>query len=179
MKRFNILIYLTATGLLAIYQFFPFFETYTFGLINSIYFFGLCIIFFSLLIYEIYLNNQEVKYEKKEFDKSSIWITLILFLTLILFINIDIFESETILKAEGNSNYTLNLKKDGRFKLRQWSGDHSNFYKGKYILRNDTLKLFQNNELSTHFLIDTIYIRKRDSLIPESHTNKFVIIKQD
>jgi amino acid transporter len=176
MKRFNILIYLTITGLLGIYQFFPFFETYTFGLINSIYFFGLCVIYFSLLIYEIYLNNQEVKYEKKKFDKSSIWLTIILFLTLILFNNVDIFESETILKAEGNYNYTLNLKKDGRFKLRQWSGDHSSFYKGKYIMRNDTLKLLNNNELSTRFLIDTVYIKKNDSLIPESHTNKFIII---
>jgi amino acid transporter len=176
MKRFNILIYLTATGLLGIYQFFPFFETYTFGLINSIYFFGLCIIYFSLLVYEIYLNNQEVKYEKKEFDKSSIWITLILFLTLVLFKNAEIFESETILKAKGNFNYTLNLKKNGKFELEQRSSYESHYYKGKYIMKNDTLKLLNNNDLSTRFLIDTIYIRKKDSLIPENHSNKFFIM---
>jgi hypothetical protein len=177
MKRFNILIWLSIIGLIGIYQFFPFFETYSIGLINSIYFFGLCIIYFSLLIYEIYLNNQEVKYEKKEFDKSSIWITLILVLTLTLFNNVDLFESKTILKAEGKFNYTLNLKKNGKFKLKQRSNYESHYYKGKYIMRNDTLKLLNNNELSTRFLIDTVYIKKGDSLIPENHTNKLKILK--
>ena len=176
MKRFNLLIYLTLVGLIGVYQYFPFYETYTFGLINTIYFFGLCIVYLLLFIYELYLNKQEVKYEKKKFDKSSIWLTVTLFLTLILFKNIELFESETILKAKGNYNYTLSLKKDGRFKLRKWSGDHSNFYRGKYIMKNDTLKLLNNNELSTSFLIDTVYIRKNHSLIAESHTNKFIIM---
>ena len=39
MKRFNILIWLSIIGLIGIYQFFPFFETYSIGLINSIYFY--------------------------------------------------------------------------------------------------------------------------------------------
>ncbi len=179
MKRFNILVFLTITGLIGVYQYFPFYETYTVGLINSIYFFGLSIIYTLLLIYELYLNSQEVKYEKKKFDKSSVWITVVLFLTLVLFWNIEKFESKTILQAEENHNYTLNLKKNGRFKLKQWAGDHSDIYKGKYVIKNDTLKLFQNYELSKNFVIDTIYLRKNDSLIPVSHTNGFVILKSD
>lgn len=179
MKRLNILICLTITGLIGVYQFFPFYNTYTFGLINSVYFFGLCILYTVLFFYELYLNNQEVKYEKKKFNKSSIWITAILFLILVLFWNIEQFESKTILQAKGNKNYTLNLKKNGEFKLRQWSSDHSDFYKGKYQIKNDTLKLFQNDELSTNFVIDTVYIKKNDSLIPQSQTNRFVILKTE
>jgi len=179
MKRFNILVFLTITGLIGVYQYFPFYKTYSFGLINSIYFFGFCFLYLILLVYELYLNNQEVKYEKKKLDKSSIWITAIFFLTLILFWNIEQFESKTILQAEGNHNYTLNLKKNGSFKLRQWSDDHSVFYNGKYRIINDTLKLFQNNDLKTNFVIDTVFVKEKDSLIPMNHTNRFVISKSE
>ena len=100
-----------------------------------------------------------------------------MFLTLALFWNIEQFKSKIILKAEGNNNYTLYLRENGNFKLRKWSGDHSDFYKGKYLLKTDTLKLFQNDDLKTKFVIDTIFIRKKDSLIPTNHSRIFVIIK--
>jgi hypothetical protein len=176
MKRFNILFFLIIIGILGVYQFFPFYETYSFKLINSIYFFGLSILYFILLFYEIYLNNQEMKNEKKKFNKSSIWITIIFFLVLIIFKNINIFESKTYLKAEGGNNYTLILKKNKKFKLQQWTSSGTYFYKGIYTVKNDTLTLVGNKELSNRFLIDTVFIKKNDSLIPKNHSNKFLII---
>lgn len=179
MKRGYILICLILIGLIGVYQYFPFFKTYTFGIINTIYFFGLCFLYILFLIYELYLNIKEVKYEKKKFDKSSVWITLTLLLILIIFLNTELFESKIILKAKGNHYCSLNLKENGRFILRQRFGDHSDFYKGKYIIKNDTLRLFQNDKLSRNLIIDTVYIRKDDSLIPENHTKKFVILNSD
>lgn len=99
MKRFNVLIILIVIGLVGIYQFMPIglLGDYCIGIINSLFFIGLTILYITFLIYEIYLNIQEVNYQKKKFDRSSIYITLITIIFLLLLPKLVFLKLRTII----------------------------------------------------------------------------------
>lgn len=176
MKRFKLLLILTAIGLFSVYQVLPIGD-YCFGLTNGLILFGSISLYLVIFSYEIYLNLKEKKNEKKDFDKSSLIITGGLILIFLITQNLNIFESKIILLAKTQDRYSseLRLKKNSNFTLVKYGMDSDCYYKGIYSIKNDTLHLFGNTQN-----IDTIYFidNKTNKLISINDFKPMFVIKK-
>jgi hypothetical protein len=168
MKRFNILLGQVLVGSLAVYQFFPFGQNYTIGLIHTLYFVSLAVVYLGLFLYENFLNKEAVRYEQKKFDRSSQWLTLLFIVVLLVFKNSEYFEASTRLMATAKYNYKLELKVNNKFHLQKSPAYETYHWKGSYRLEADTLHLFGNSILEKSSSIDSLYVVTKDSLIPVS-----------
>lgn len=174
MFRFKLLLTLVIIGLYIIYHFLPL-GNYCVGIINGIILLVLIPVYLIVWLYEFYLNIDESKYLKKPFDKSSLYITIILIVLFELSQTLDINLSKKVLTADINldkfwGSYELELRKNKKYKLTHHM-DETCYFFGDYIINNDTLILKDYYDLDIVFFIDS---HKRE-LIPLSDNKELFV----
>jgi len=106
---------------------------------------------------------------EEHYNFTPLVITLFLFIAVFLSFNQDSFESTTILKANSIKHHTLNLRKNSTFKIQIRFVEASCFNKGKYLIKEDTIILLDENiENKTDSIFYNKYLinRKLNLLYP-------------
>lgn len=137
------------------------------------------IIYFSFLCYTVLLSAivivslfQSLRH-KSAFNFYPLITTLIVLAAIIIAFNADEFKSPLKLHASSQPrhdiSYGLTLRENGRFVAAVNSFELSCFYKGKYEIKNDTLRLLRTDiQAVTEDAISPIYLidRKKKLLYP-------------
>ena len=139
-------------GLLAIKQIW-FFGDYCIGMENGLAFWGLLIVYIILISIETHLNLSEKKWRKRVFDKSALYITIVLVVLFMITQSVDLFKSEINLTAKTDKGFghELVLRNNGDFDLTRHYIKKDCHYFGKYKWNNDTLEVDGKGEIDARY----------------------------